>query len=338
MKRCPTCGKTKSITNFYQTPGRGDSLSSRCIECARAACIASDLRIRLKVIEQLGGRCVKCRYSTLGPALQIDHIQGNGAVQRRLDRSPRAVLRAALQDTDGQYQLLCANCNQIKRMENKEHKGSRVYPRIIPTGNTTKTCARCTLTKPVQQFLLNAARYDGISVYCQPCTLETGAIASQRLRVNALARLGGCCATCGYLRDTRALQIDHVNGNAPEEKRRGLIGAALYRAILNGSTAGYQVLCANCNIIKRVANGEHRGAETYVRHPATYSTVTRKYLTRAQIAEVARLVAVCGLQQAEVGEQYGITQTTVGRHTRNLYPNYGGYHPIDEPRLPTVKD
>ena len=34
------------------------------------------------------------------------------------------------------YQLLCANCNVIKRVELAEHIGVRVYERVVPTVTT----------------------------------------------------------------------------------------------------------------------------------------------------------------------------------------------------------
>lgn len=83
----------------------------------------------------------------------------------------------------------------------------------------------------------------------------------ERLRKKILELLGGVhCATCGFS-DWRALQVDHRNGGGHREQReRGfsLTAAAglwkfrtLIRSDLPAARAKYQVLCANCNWVKR---------------------------------------------------------------------------------------
>lgn len=81
---------------------------------------------RKEVIEHLGGACVRCGYKDIR-ALQIDHINGGGIKDR--GTSIYAFLNKVLNDVSGLYQLLCANCNQIKRIENREHNPT-YYNRI----------------------------------------------------------------------------------------------------------------------------------------------------------------------------------------------------------------
>jgi len=71
--------------------------------------------------------------------------------------------------------------------------------------------------------------------------------------------LGNKCVHCG-IDDKRVLQIDHVNNNGADDKRRFGSFSTNYRRhvldrLLNGSKE-YQLLCANCNIIKVYANAE----------------------------------------------------------------------------------
>ncbi len=76
------------------------------------------------------------------------------------------------------------------------------------------------------------------------------------LRSRALEHMGGVCVRCGFS-DPRALQIDHIEGMGWVEHRE--IGTlAIARRVLAGEP-GYQLLCANCNWIKRAENGETRG-------------------------------------------------------------------------------
>lgn len=77
--------------------------------------------LRNEVLDSLGGRCVKCGYKRNRRALQLDHINGDGRVDRkgrgasyysRLLRTP--YLHQVLQ-------VLCANCHQIKTYKQKDH-------------------------------------------------------------------------------------------------------------------------------------------------------------------------------------------------------------------------
>lgn len=81
-------------------------------------------RSRKKLMDLLGNKCKKCGFSDYR-ALQIDHINGGGIKERALFNTKdfhRHVLRS-LENNEDKYQLLCANCNWIKRYENKEWGG-----------------------------------------------------------------------------------------------------------------------------------------------------------------------------------------------------------------------
>lgn len=66
-----------------------------------------------------------------------------------------------------------------------------------------------------------------------------------------LAAFGGKCATCGFS-DPRALQIDHVNDDGYLDKWDRLDAVKFKRMVLaEAHTGRYQILCANCNWIKR---------------------------------------------------------------------------------------
>lgn len=73
-------------------------------------------RRRTRLLELLGGRCVRCGYSD-GRALCIDHVRGDGAEERRSLKSRDAVYRKVLRTGGEGYQLLCCNCNAIKAVE-----------------------------------------------------------------------------------------------------------------------------------------------------------------------------------------------------------------------------
>lgn len=89
------------------------------------------------------------------------------------------------------------------------------------------------------------------------------------MRSRALALFGGRCARCWFA-DHRALQIDHVAGGGRQDTRSRW-SRAYYNRVLRSAEAKdgrYQLLCANCNWIKRYEEGSVGGAITAVKPPA----------------------------------------------------------------------
>jgi len=81
-----------------------------------------------------------------------------------------------------------------------------------------------------------------------------------RYRLAVLDKLGNKCVQCGFT-DLRALQIDHVNGGGKKERREINNTTIFYRKVSESTDKGeglYQLLCANCNVIKHITNGEHK--------------------------------------------------------------------------------
>lgn len=65
--------------------------------------------------------------------------------------------------------------------------------------------------------------------------------------------LGQECSNCGFS-DIRALQIDHVNGGGSKARKSHSGTSGLYFVLNNIHL--FQILCANCNWIKRHENKE----------------------------------------------------------------------------------
>lgn len=84
--------------------------------------IGSRTALRRAALEKLGGVCIKCNFSD-PRALQIDHINGGGSREQRLIGSD-GICKKVLCGVDG-YQLLCANCNMIKKYELNEFRFPR---------------------------------------------------------------------------------------------------------------------------------------------------------------------------------------------------------------------
>jgi hypothetical protein len=71
-------------------------------------------------------------------------------------------------------------------------------------------------------------------------------------RLRAIAIYGGACSRCGFT-DERALQFDHIKGGGSSVARN----STYWRRIIVAHGSGvYDLLCANCNWIKKRENGE----------------------------------------------------------------------------------
>ena len=75
-----------------------------------------------------------------------------------------------------------------------------------------------------------------------------------------LAMLGGAvCVKCGF-NDYRALQVDHIDVGGTKERRVLANSHKIVNAIRINKEK-FQILCANCNWIKRDEKGECRKFE-----------------------------------------------------------------------------
>jgi hypothetical protein len=144
---CATCGKNKSLDNFSilarvcnsckkkdQQRREVEEAIKKAERRERRERRKKELRdnvspkrskitsknARVKAIEALGGKCVRCGFSDIR-ALQIDHKKNNGCYERKelnQDRLYKRVYELAISGkADTEYQVLCANCNWTKRYE-----------------------------------------------------------------------------------------------------------------------------------------------------------------------------------------------------------------------------
>lgn len=131
-----------------------------------------------------------------------------------------------------------------RKIANAEYQRQRVAAAL-----EKGLCARCTVRPLLTKRM------------CRECRLDENAtqtIRVRQLRIEILDAYGApTCNCCKETFDYEFLHIDHVNGGGNEHKR-GLtkrnttnVGdTLLYWLRNNGYPAGFQVLCANCNMAK----------------------------------------------------------------------------------------
>jgi hypothetical protein len=80
------------------------------------------------------------------------------------------------------------------------------------------------------------------------------------IRKTLVELMGNCCSRCKF-EDWRALQLDHVNGDGAEDRKiNGKPSLRKYKEMISNPKLRehLQLLCANCNWIKRYENNENR--------------------------------------------------------------------------------
>lgn len=86
---------------------------------------------RMRMFNLLGYKCIKCGFSDIR-ALQFDHINSDGSIERK-ELKANKFLRYYInhpQEAKEKLQVLCANCNHIKRIEKNEHR-KPIYQNLI---------------------------------------------------------------------------------------------------------------------------------------------------------------------------------------------------------------
>lgn len=136
-----------------------------------------------------------------------------------------------------------------------------------------KRCPKCNKCKPILEFWINKASSDGLSSYCKKCQNSyrsykrrnrIGYWEKERKQKRIIPKLKVVthysnstmkCAKCGFS-DMRALSVDHIEGNG-NKHRKEVKGCRLYQWLIkNKYPKGFQILCMNCQFIKRHENQE----------------------------------------------------------------------------------
>ena len=115
-----------------------------------------------------------------------------------------------------------------------------------------------------EKYGISGARIRWLLLHNQPDRRYTSSVypairSTNDYRKMVIDALGAKCCRCGYDTDIRALQIDHIHGKGGEDRRApGNVYIRMLESIQRGETDKYQVLCANCNWIKKQENREFK--------------------------------------------------------------------------------
>lgn len=179
---------------------------------------------RNEVLNVLGGKCNECGNLDRR-VLQVDHILGGGVKDRKSFTDDKIYYKYVIESflkKENKYQILCANCNWIKKHLNNENTGGN--------GKNARTPERRNLRR--------------------------------KQRIIVVESLGGVCTLC-EVNDFRVLQIDHIEGGGIKDRDSYAAASVYYKKVAENylnDLGKYQLLCANCNWIKRYENNEVRNS------------------------------------------------------------------------------
>ena len=136
MKTCYKCKRDLPLTSFYKNKARPDGHNTGCKECHKKENVEYRQRhpeaqyehiVKVEVFTHYSDgppKCKRCGFNDLR-ALTLDHVNGDGYLQRKeLKRKGSSFyIWARENEYPDTLQVLCHNCQWIKRHENKEHRG-----------------------------------------------------------------------------------------------------------------------------------------------------------------------------------------------------------------------
>lgn len=154
----------------------------------------------------------------------------------------------------------CKQCLHEKR--SRATSAMLLRLRGIKADRTEKSCCRCGVVKKRCDYHKLKRAKDGMQPICKECQFEQNRDyqVARKIRVIDHYSSGAMkCCRCGF-RDLRALSIDHIDGGGYQERMSldGGGGFKFYDRLEKTWPDGLQVLCMNCQFIKRVENGELR--------------------------------------------------------------------------------
>lgn len=132
MKTCSHCKRVKPFSEFYKRTPPKLGYQHWCRSCLVVSRLRLMKSLKEKILDRLGRKCVGkfCRWAsedgTLGcthpDLLHIDHVKNDGKdkkdhYQTNFSAYFRRLIALPEQELKENFQVLCPNCNWLKRLE-----------------------------------------------------------------------------------------------------------------------------------------------------------------------------------------------------------------------------
>ncbi len=113
-KTCTKCGATKAIDQFVRWNRSPDGRHHWCKPCKYGQTNELNASNREALLDLYGRQCRRCGFDD-ERALQVDHVNGGGTQHwGRINHNRTRFTKDVLAHPE-RFQLLCANCNAIKK-------------------------------------------------------------------------------------------------------------------------------------------------------------------------------------------------------------------------------
>lgn len=124
---------------------------------------------------------------------------------------------------------------------------------------TSKRCPTCGVIKNVCEF--HQLRRPGKKTYtsvCLACTSDKNAAAAQAKRLKVVSHYSGGSCKCALCDEHNiwVLDIDHIDGRSPGDRRYGKAQFLSRDLLKRGLPEGFRVLCRNCNWMEHLRRNQ----------------------------------------------------------------------------------
>ena len=122
FRHCKSCKGTLPKENFWKDKSQWDGLDVRCKNCNRDRMKARRYRVKMKIINYLGGECVECGVTpddihyTAFDCNHIDPKEKSYNISARQLSGPWESLKPELDKCE----LLCSNCHRETTWKRKD--------------------------------------------------------------------------------------------------------------------------------------------------------------------------------------------------------------------------
>ena len=157
------------------------------------------------------------------------------------------------------------NMRLVKASERKIHISRKAYRKVHPD-KARESSKRYHQAHPEKAKLYRQAHPDKVREWNRESQKRYnkahGKLHRRETKIEVLSHYSNGsprCAKCGEAR-LAALSIDHINDDGAEHRRQ-IKSFSYWWLKREGYPEGFQVLCMNCQWIKREENGEVRGSK-----------------------------------------------------------------------------
>lgn len=241
MKECKKCHEIKELVEFHKHKKTKDRRNNICKKCQYKIYgrkrIDNSMKNKEKLVEEFGGKCVKCGYNRCMKALDFHHrdpLEKDEMITDLLKKS----LDEARKEAE-KCDLLCANCHR------EEHFNMEEVSSDINDDKPKKQCKGCKVYKSISNFAFHKNTKDGYHLYCNECRRKMGKKIKDRNRELITSELGGCCSRCGYNKCIAALDFHHKD---PSKKSFQIAQRwTMTLEHLKEEASKCELICANCH-------------------------------------------------------------------------------------------